>query len=166
MLKPAIESFLEKISVANNGCWIWLGGKNTDGYGYFYTNSKTVRCSRFIYEYHHGQICPDLVIDHLCRNRICCNPLHLELVTQKENILRGIGITAINSKKTRCPQGHEYDEINTYHYIFRGNPSRRCKECVKKRTLKYQLDNPIKFKRLKAIRDARYYKKRQQARLK
>ncbi len=164
MLKPAIESFLEKINVANNGCWIWLGGKNTDGYGYFYTNSKTVRCSRFIYEYYYGQICPDLVLDHLCRNRACVNPVHLEQVTIRKNILRGFGVTAINFKKTHCPQGHEYDDENTY--IFKGNGSRRCKICITARQKKYQLADPIKFKRLKAISAAKYYKIRQQDRLK
>jgi len=161
-----LENFLPKINVVESGCWIWTAAKNTDGYGYFYTNSKTVRCSRFIYEYYYGQICPDLVIDHLCRNRACVDPLHLELVTNQVNILRGIGITALNSKKTHCPQGHEYDKINTYHYVFRGNPSRRCKECVKKRALKYEAADPERYKKMKAIRDARYYFKHKQARLK
>ena len=166
VLKPAIEKFLSKISVVDNGCWEWSAVKNQYGYAQFKLNDKIIYAHRFIYEYYHGVICPDLTIDHLCRNRKCVNPLHLEQVTHKENILRGVGITAINSKKTHCPQGHKYDNENTYHRVFRGNIGRGCKKCSRKRVLKYRLKYPERYKKMTAINYTRWYKKRQQARLK
>ena len=111
-LKPAIERFLDKISISKSGCWVWVAGLTTKGYGKFH-DGKTVLPHRFIYEYYHNIISTDLTIDHLCRNRRCVNPEHLEEVTCKENILRGVGLAAINAKKTHCPQNHPYDDDNT-----------------------------------------------------
>ena len=81
---------------------------------------------RFIYEYYHGTICPDLTIDHLCKNKKCGNPLHLEEVTQRENTLRGNKMILAFSQKTHCPQGHPYDKENT---IYRKTGGRKCKAC-------------------------------------
>ena len=67
-----IEKFLLKISVADSGCWEWTAAQNHNGYGYFGVNGKMKRAHRFIYKYYYGVICPDLVIDHLCRNKIMC----------------------------------------------------------------------------------------------
>lgn len=165
-MRPVIERFLAKISISSSGCWEWTAAINRYGYGRFDPKEKSLFAHRFIYEYYYGSISSELTIDHLCRNRACSNPLHLEQVTTKVNVLRGIGITAMNARKTHCPQGHEYDNENTYRYIFRGKHSRRCKECVKNRQEIYQLKNPERFKKMKAIRDARYYRKKQQERLK
>ena len=123
--KSPIERFLSKIHINDSGCWELPAWKNQYGYGQFSIKNKIFKAHRFIYEYYHGAICPDLTIDHLCRNRKCCNPLHLEQVTKKENMLRGIGITALNAKKTHCIHGHEFNEENTW-YIQGG---RRCKTC-------------------------------------
>ncbi|WP_396021799.1 HNH endonuclease signature motif containing protein [Bacillus cereus group sp. BfR-BA-01522] len=78
------------------------------------------------YEMLKGPIEEGMVIDHLCRNRKCVNPLHLEQVTQRINLLRGEGMSAENVKKTHCPQGHEYTEENTY--ISKAG-SRYCRKC-------------------------------------
>lgn len=72
-----------------------------------------------------------MVLDHLCRNKLCVNPEHLESVTNKENILRGFGACANNKRKTHCPQKHEYTEQNTYRY--KSNNRRDCKICMKER---------------------------------
>lgn len=118
-------------------CWLWNGHKDSAGYGrfcYITLTNKRIPAHRFAYENINGKIKDGLVIDHLCRNPPCVNPDHLEPVTHKENILRGIGITAIESKKTHCPSEHPYDEKNTYKYkTFRG-----CRECRRNAIKKYE----------------------------
>jgi hypothetical protein len=112
-------------------CWPWLGAI-TGGYGVVSPalqrdgGFKSRRVHRIIYELLIGPIPDGLVPDHLCRNRRCANPKHLEIVTNKENILRGISWSAKNAMKTHCPQGHEYSEENTYI-----DPSgyRQCRKC-------------------------------------
>ncbi len=123
-----IERFLKKIKILDNGCWEWVASKNPNGYGQFGANgTHPISSHRFIYEYYHGSICPDLTIDHLCRNRACVNVNHLEQVTMKVNVLRGNTITAINSRKTHCIHGHEFTPENTY---IRKEGKRNCKACT------------------------------------
>ena len=135
-MKPVIERFLSKITVTDSGCWEWTSTINRGGYGLFKSDGKMVSIHRFVYDYYHGSICPDLTIDHLCRNRKCCNPVHLEQVTQKENIRRGFGVNGINARKTHCKNGHEFNKENTYKYS-RG--TRECRECHKASCKEYRL---------------------------
>jgi len=109
-------------------CWNWKGLLD-NGYGMFsLTHDKKVRAHRFSYQIMVCEIPEDKVIDHLCRNRACVNPEHMEVVTLKENILRGEGITAVNAKKTHCIRGHEYTPENT---IKQNKNGRKCRECTR-----------------------------------
>lgn len=105
-------------------CWLWKGSLN-QGYGQFAFRKKIVRAHRFAYELLVGPIPDRLTLDHLCRVRACVNPDHLEPVTDRENILRGTGLSARNAARTHCKRGHLFDEANTYNNGRR----RRCRAC-------------------------------------
>lgn len=119
-------------SVAPGLCWEWTGAKTSGGYGHFWVNPVRVVCHRYAYEQLVGQIPEGLQLDHLCRNRACVNPNHLEPVTQQVNILRGFSIATSNRLKTHCPKGHPYSAENTY--IHPKNNGRICRTCARERT--------------------------------
>lgn len=123
-----LKRFWNKVKKLNN-CWEWTASLNKYGYGTFYYNKKIIKAHRFSYEISKGLIPKRLELDHLCRNPKCVNPDHLEAVTHKENTLRGNCFSAINAKKTHCPQGHKYNLENT-HISKKGE--RRCKTCRKR----------------------------------
>lgn len=107
-------------------CWLWIGGK-ANGYGVFSAGGhKNTYAHRVAYELTWGRIPDGLTIDHLCRNPACVNPTHLQAVSMGENVLRGTSPWAENARKTDCPQGHPYDEANTY-VNYKG--SRVCRKC-------------------------------------
>ena len=108
-------------------CWLWVGGKR-NGYGRFgVTHGVGVYSHRFAYELLIGPIPAGLTIDHLCRVLTCVNPSHLEPVTNRENVLRGVSFAALHARKTHCPQGHPYSGDNLY--IAPGGRKRECREC-------------------------------------
>lgn len=123
--RPAKERFFAKVKVFADGCWEWQGCKTRKGYAHFKYQGGC-RASRFAYFTFVGVIPEGLQLDHLCRNRGCVNPSHLEPVTCKENLLRGHTLNARNVLKTLCPQGHHYNEVNTYRHP---NGSRDCRIC-------------------------------------
>lgn len=131
--KPLKERFWQKV-LKTDGCWLWQGFCNkVSGYGQIQADGIPHFVHRLSYEWAYGVSLPlghSLEIDHLCRNRLCVKPSHLELVTHRENTLRGIGITAKHAKATVCPQGHIYDLFNTY---YRPGGGRDCKMCLKER---------------------------------
>lgn len=88
-------------------CWPWLAAVGTHGYGVVITiDQRQTTAHRVAYELEVEPIREGLTIDHLCRNRVCMNPAHMEAVTQRENILRGNCMGARHARKTHCPRGH------------------------------------------------------------
>jgi len=123
--RPILTRFFKFVRRSLNGCWDWHGGRDWDEYAIFKVKGKSKRGSRFIYEHFYGPIPKGFQIDHLCRNRKCVNPHHLEVVTPRENTLRGEGLTAKLARQTHCKRGHEFTPENTW--LYRG--LRYCRHC-------------------------------------
>lgn len=105
----------------DTGCWEWVGTINHhNGYGYVRAPAGirpiNQRAHRVVYEMEKGPIPSGLQIDHLCRNRRCVNPAHMEPVTSRANTLRGDGPTSKNARKTHCKRGHILDGANINRY--------------------------------------------------
>ncbi len=134
-----IERFLPKIKKTDK-CWIWLGAANTNGYGEFSLNGKCCKAHRISYEFYKEETIPkNLVIDHLCRNKMCVNPDHLEIVTAYINTMRGNSPHAINARKIRCRNGHILNENTVKETKLRnGRSRRRCLVCCRLRQRAYR----------------------------
>jgi hypothetical protein len=121
------------------GCWNWTS-YTCKGYGRIYLNKKSRRAHRVSYEYWKGKIPKHLVLDHLCRNRRCVNPSHLEAVTLYENMIRS-PIHNINKKK--CSHGHPYSESNTYRTPDRHRECKICRKLQRKKLQFLQLESGV-----------------------
>ncbi len=108
-------------------CALWEGARQSGGYGHFRCNKRNIYAHRFAYELLVGAIPDGMVVDHLCRTRACVNPQHMEIVTQRVNILRGTGWSARNAAKTHCKRGHPLEGANLYEW----HGHRLCRTCRK-----------------------------------
>jgi len=117
-------------------CWEWTGAIDRSGYGVFtpVRGQGMYKAHRLAYESLRGQIPPGLVIDHLCRNRACVNPWHLEPVTVRENNVRA-GEYA--RSRTHCRRGHEWSPENTRFDVIRG--TRHCRPCGRQHQCNHRL---------------------------
>ena len=114
--RPFADRLWEKVAVGD--CWEWTGAL-TYGYGVIGIGGRTRRAHRVAYELLVGPILEGLTIDHLCRNRACVNPDHLEPVPHLENLRRGRHANQ-NTAKAVCLRGHEYQKRGGRRY---------CKTC-------------------------------------
>lgn len=120
-------------------CLRWMGAHTQKGYGHVVQNGQTRPVHRVAYEVWLGPIPEGLEVDHVkargCLHRDCIEPTHLEAVTHAENVLRGDAPSALNARKTQCPQGHPYDAANTW---VAGDGSRKCRACKSARNQEYR----------------------------
>lgn len=128
MRKPsALERALSKVAInMDTGCWEWVGAIDPNGYAAFKAEGKKVTAHRWIYQQVHGVLPAYLHIDHLCRNRRCVNPAHMEPVTQRENNARGDSPAALAGRNGVCCRGHN-------DWRLRPNGHRDCRECQRER---------------------------------
>ena len=121
------DRFWSKVLRRDQGCWEWLGYHDANGYGKFAVRGFGRYAHRLIYELLTGPIPEGLELDHLCRNPRCIRPDHLEAVTHRENLMRGVGPAAQNARKTHCVNGHEFTPENIY---WRGDgKGKQCRQC-------------------------------------
>ena len=128
----SVEDFFKKADTSST-CWQWLGSKYANGYGKL--GKAGIMAHRIAYELTRGHVPEDMCLDHLCKNRLCVNPDHLEIVTLVENVMRGESQHAKNARKTACKRGHEFTAENTYIRQDRG--TRSCKTCQRLNDKKY-----------------------------
>jgi hypothetical protein len=127
-----VTRVLRRVSVdERTGCWVF-GGSGPSGYGQVEVQRgtdgrrRTVLTHVLLWLTHHGPIEGGLELDHLCRNRKCCNPDHLELVSSRENTMRGNSHVADRARQTHCLRGHEFNDDNSYR---NGKGQRVCRVC-------------------------------------
>lgn len=137
-MRTVQERIARKSEWRDDDCRVWIGSRNPKGYGQIWSNGRTVQAHRLAYELEHGPIPTGLMLDHLCRNPSCVNPAHLQPVTLRENVRRGLNNpAAINARKTHCVHGHPFDEANTYVWYQNGWPCRRCRACKRAMGARY-----------------------------
>lgn len=120
----SFKYYERRLRIERGGCWTWLRINKRTGYGHWDGDLA----HRKFFKIFKGSIEPGMTIDHLCRNRACVNPAHLEQVSYRVNILRAdLNLATINARKSHCDKGHEFTPGNTY--IKKSNGARQCRKC-------------------------------------
>lgn len=128
--RPVEVRFWEKVRRNEaTGCWEWIAARDDSGYGLFHVSVEAgrIRSHTWAYEAARGPVPAGLHLDHLCENKACCNPWHLEPVTVKENVRRGPR-SRLAWARTTCEWGHSLDDVIVHHGRD-GSTRRKCREC-------------------------------------
>lgn len=131
-----VEIQLHPESVLETPCWLWTGSTHYKGYGEFRVGKRKVKAHRLALVLFGGKTDTlELVTDHICRVRACCNPQHLEFKTTKANIFADGSLALAKGlrEKTHCVAGHEFTDDNTY--MYKGH--RACRKCHYRRSMAY-----------------------------
>lgn len=130
------ERIMAKVAVSEDGCWLWSGSRQKNGYAVIQrggSENKLLRAHRALYEITKGPIAEGLDLDHLCRVRHCVNPDHLEPVTRAENVARGARRTGYAAERTHCKHGHPWTPESTY---WMPSGARKCRICKRSQSQK------------------------------
>ena len=134
ILNRAELARIERMIDRSSDCWIWKGPQTPNGYGKHQRGPghRERVIHRITWEHYRNEAIPEgLQLDHLCRNRLCCNPDHLEPVSGSENTIRQ---RHYERNKTHCPAGHPYDEGNTRHTADNRRVCRSCDRARKRKS--------------------------------
>lgn len=135
--EAVIRRIKKRSTILANGYWQWTGPLEKSGYGRVGAGKRKWLAHRAAYAAFNGPIPEGLIIDHLCRNRGCVNPAHLETVTPQQNTLRGETLAAANVVKTHCAKGHPFDDHNTYFNPGKAGRARACRICSNQSSKEY-----------------------------
>ena len=136
--KEHLNNLVSKCNETESGCFVWEGAISAGGYG---NQSFRIGGKRYWFVPHRAMYVllkgpTEMELDHLCRNRLCCNVNHLETVSSGENTMRGNSFAATNKRKTHCKNDHEFTEKNTWRSPTTNR--RRCRTCDSIRKKRYQ----------------------------
>lgn len=126
-LEERMERKIERVPFMS--CWVWTGALNPGGYGQIKEGGRVQNAHRLFYQLSGHHIPDGYEVDHLCRNRWCVNPAHLEAVSKFTNFIRGNSPAARNARKTHCPRGHPLILGNLTGPKSSPSARGRCKTC-------------------------------------
>jgi len=133
--RTPLQRLLAFVDHTSGDCWPWQGALGSNGYGRFTLRGVAMTAHRAAYLLLVGTIPAGMQIDHLCRNRSCVRPDHLEPVTPRENLLRAPASQAARkSAQTTCVRGHELVQSPVGR--------RRCRSCSREASRRYRIAHP------------------------